>query len=151
MVEPEPLQILLAEDDDGHAYLVTKNLRRGGIANDVVRVSDGQQAVDYIWRQGVHANRPVGRPLLLMLDIRMPNMDGTEVLRRVKADPRLRRIPVIMLTTTDDPREVQHCYELGCNAYIVKPVEYDRFVDVIRDLGLFLSVVHIPPDMWNGE
>ncbi|HEY1190705.1 MAG TPA: response regulator [Gemmata sp.] len=138
------LVILLAEDDEGHAYLVQQNLRDAGLANIVVHVPDGQAALDYIHCAGEHQNRVPNGPLLLLLDINMPRVDGVEVLRRLKADPKTDQLPVIMLTTTDDPREVKRCYELGCASYVTKPVEYDRFVEAIRRLGLFLAIVKIP-------
>ncbi|HEV3085311.1 MAG TPA: response regulator [Gemmataceae bacterium] len=140
----EPLTILLAEDDDGHASLVQRNLQRAGIVNHVVHVKDGQQTLDYVRCQGAHAQRNPNGPLLLLLDINMPGLDGVEVLRRLKADPRTAMIPVIVLTTTDDPREVQRCYELGCSVYVTKPVVYNDFIEAIRRLGMFLSIVKVP-------
>ena len=136
--------ILLVEDDPGHARLVEKNLRRAAIANPIVTLGDGQQAVDYLFGDG---ERPGASPLLVLLDLNLPGLDGYQVLERIKADERTRRIPVIVLTTTDDAREVTRCYELGCGVYITKPVEYEDFSDAIRQLGLFLSIVTIP----NGE
>lgn len=138
------LMILLAEDDEGHAYLVQQNLTDAGLTNQVVHAKDGQEALDFIHCTGAHAGRVPNGPLLLLLDINMPRVDGVEVLRRLKADANTRELPVIMLTTTDDPREVQRCYELGCSSYVTKPVEYDRFVEAIRRLGLFLSIVKVP-------
>ncbi|OWK42990.1 response regulator [Fimbriiglobus ruber] len=143
---PVPLRILLAEDDDGHASLIQRNLSRAGITNEVVRVRDGQEALDYLRRAGPHAGRPRDRPLLLLLDIKMPRVDGIEVLRQVRGEPEHANIPVIMLTTTDDPREVQRCYELGCSVYVTKPIAYDEFVEAIRRLGLFLSIVKVPSE-----
>jgi CheY-like chemotaxis protein len=140
----EPLTILLAEDDDGHASLVQRNLQRAGIVNQVVHVKDGQQTLDYVRCQGAHAERNPNGPLLLLLDINMPGLDGVEVLRRLKGDPRTSMIPVIVLTTTDDPREVQRCYELGCSVYVTKPVVYNDFIEAIRRLGMFLSIVKVP-------
>lgn len=142
---PEPLSIVLAEDDDGHATLIQLNLERAGLTNGYLRFSDGQQALDYIRGEGAHTGQPHGS-ILLLLDIKMPKVDGIEVLRRLKADPRTNAIPVIMLTTTDDPREVRRCYELGCNVYITKPVDYQAFIEAIRRLGLFLQVVKVPPN-----
>ncbi|HVA47405.1 MAG TPA: response regulator [Pirellulales bacterium] len=140
----EPLVILLAEDDDGHARLVERNLQRAGITNQVVRVRDGQHALDYVRRTGEHSGRDAGAPLLLLLDINMPRVDGVEVLRQVKAEEATCKIPAIMLTTTDDPREVERCYQLGCSVYITKPVEYEAFVEAVKRLGLFLQVVQVP-------
>lgn len=138
------LVILLAEDDEGHAYLVQQNLWDAGLTNRIVRVPDGQEALDFIHRAGAYRDRVPDGPLLLLLDINMPRVDGVEVLRRLKADPQTGELPVIMLTTTDDPREVKRCYELGCASYVTKPVEYDRFVEAVRRLGLFLAIVQVP-------
>ena len=121
-----------------------ENLQEGGVANTVVHVKDGQEALDYIRSEGAFAGRVPNGPLLVLLDINMPLADGVEVLRQLKADPRTDQLPVIMLTTTDDPREVQRCYELGCSCYVTKPVDYDRFVEAIRRLGLFLAIVQVP-------
>ena len=141
----EALTIILAEDDDGHAHLIQKNLERAGLVNGFIRVRDGQEALDLLRGEGAYAGQGslTGRCLLL-LDIKMPRLDGVEVLRRIKADPELASTPVIILTTTDDPREVERCYKLGCNVYITKPVAYDQFVEAIRQLGLFLQVVKVP-------
>jgi len=143
----EALEILLAEDDEGHAFLVQRNLERAGIANRVVHVSDGQAALDYVRRQGEFADREVSGPLLLVLDINMPRVDGVEVLAQIKSSETTAKMPVIMLTTTDDPREIARCYELGCNVYITKPVEYEAFVEAVTRLGLLLQVVQVPSEM----
>jgi CheY-like chemotaxis protein len=144
MMTHEALVIVLAEDDAGHATLIQRNLRRCGIANEVVRVADGQQALDYVHCRGGYAGRVPNGPLLLLLDINMPRVDGVEVLRQVKGDPATAQLPVIMLTTTDDPREVERCYQLGCSIYVTKPVEYEKFVDAVQRLGLFLQIVQVP-------
>jgi CheY-like chemotaxis protein len=146
----EPILILLVEDDDGHANLVERNLRRAGITNGIQRLKDGQEALDFLNGVGAYADRTPGHPLLLLLDIKMPRVDGVEVLRQIKANPRMSLIPAIMLTTTDDPREIQLCYELGCSVYITKPVDYQAFVEAINRLGLFLQVVRIP-DQSHGK
>ena len=140
----EPILIVLVEDDDGHANLVERNLQRAGLANGILRLKDGQEALDYVQGKGAHAGRPGPHPMLLLLDIKMPRVDGVEVLRQLKSDPQTALIPVIMLTTTDDPREIQRCYELGCSVYISKPVDYQAFVEAINRLGLFLQVVRVP-------
>ncbi len=135
--------ILIAEDDEGHFSLIKKNLMRGGIDNEIVRFCDGQETLDFLFAgdgKGVLDRRAY----LLILDIRMPKVDGVKVLERVRQDERLRRIPVIILTTTDDPAEVERCHRIGCSIYIVKPVEYDDFVDAIRKVGSFLSIVSVP-------
>ena len=142
----EPMAILLAEDDEGHALLVKRNLLRAGITNEIVHVTDGQQALDFVRRRGKFTERAPGVPLLLVLDINMPCLDGVQVLQQVKADESTAKLPVIMLTTTDDPREIERCYELGCSVYITKPVDYEQFVEAVKRLGLFLQVVRIPPE-----
>jgi CheY-like chemotaxis protein len=140
----EPLTILLAEDDEGHASLIQRNLKRAGIVNDTEHVKDGQEALDYIHSAGRFAARTPKGPLLLVLDINMPRVDGVEVLRQIKSDAKTAKLPVVMLTTTDDPREVERCYELGCSVYITKPVEYTAFVEALNRLGLFLQIVKVP-------
>lgn len=139
------VHILLVEDDPGHARLIEKGLRRSGINNPLKILDDGQKAIDYLFSD----DREKHIPLLVLLDLNLPILDGYEVLQRMKADESLRRVPVIILTTTDDLREVSKCYTLGCNVYITKPVEYGEFSDALKKLGLFLSVVQIPAI--NGE
>jgi len=136
----EEVTIILVEDDDGHATLVERNLRRAGLDNGFVRLRDGQEALDYFNGPDVQACDSC----ILLLDIKMPRVDGIEVLRRLKGDPRTALLPVVMLTTTDDPREVERCYQLGCNVYVTKPVEYEQFVDAVKRLGFFLQVVKLP-------
>ena len=140
----EEVVILIVEDDDGHARLIEKNLRRASIKNEILRFTDGQQILDFLFGRGEGRKRENFAPYLLLLDIRIPKMDGVEVLRQIKQDDELRKVPVIMLTTTDDPREVEVCHSLGCSHYIVKPVEYDKFASVLTQLGLFLKIVQVP-------
>ena len=151
--------ILIAEDDDGHAELICDNLHEAGIHNPMIRFRNGQEALDFFFApplplsgQGgaeTETRRAHGRAYLLLLDIRMPKVGGIEVLRQIKADPELKNMPVIMLTTTDDPREIHHCYELGCSCYVTKPVDYSQFSEMLTRLGLFLLVVQVP--VLNGE
>src|SRR5688572_30045457 len=137
--------ILIVEDDEGHAILIRENLEMAGLKNPIRHFRDGQAILDFFFdRSGQALSTPDGTYLLL-LDIRMPKIDGIEVLRRLKSDPELRKLPVIMLTTTDDTREVERCHTLGCNVYIQKPVDYDRFAEAIRRLGLFVSLLIVPP------
>lgn len=143
--------ILLVEDDPGHARLVEKNLRRANLTNPIVTLGDGRQALDYLFREGAFSGDTTPGNLLVLLDLNLPVMDGYQVLRRMKADASTKRIPVIVLTTTDDAREIDRCYELGCNVYITKPVEYEGFSEAIRKLGLFLSVVAIPKERTSGH
>lgn len=139
--------ILIAEDDAGHALLIEKNLRRAKISNAIIRVENGRDALDFLFSDGAFAGKERPSPLLVLLDLNMPVMDGYQVLERMKADPRTKKIPVVVLTTTDDTREVARCYELGCSVYITKPVEYSGFSRAIQQLGLFFSIVTVP----NGE
>ena len=136
--------ILVAEDDKGHAALIQKNLRRSGINNDFIHFKNGEETLNFLFRKTEEPRMVSGTPYLLLLDINMPRVDGVEVLRQVKGDQELRKMPVIMLTTTDDPREVERCHSMGCNSYVAKPVDYDRFVEAIQQLGLFLMVVKVP-------
>jgi CheY-like chemotaxis protein len=136
--------LLIADDDAGHARLIEKNLRRAGLSNPILRFEDGQHILDFLFQRGDGQKRAAETPYLLLLDIRMPKVDGVEVLRQLKADAELRKIPVSMLTTTDDPREVERCHALGCNNYIVKPVDYEKFSEAMNKLGLFISLVQVP-------
>jgi CheY-like chemotaxis protein len=135
----EALTVLIAEDDDGHAELVRAQLLDAGIRNPYFLFRDGQEFWAYLDTQGRQ-----GGAFLVLLDIRMPKMDGIEVLRRIKADESLARIPVIMLTTTDDPREIEECYRLGCNCYVTKPVEFEAFAQTLNRLDLFIMIMRVP-------
>ncbi len=137
--------ILMAEDDDGHAELVQGNLRDAGVLNEIRRFRDGAETLDFFFGEtSGHVEYRVRQSYLLLLDIRMPKVDGVQVLERLKGAPHLRDLPVIMLTTTDDPREVKHCYELGCNSYIAKPVAYPAFNEALHRLGLFIMIIQVP-------
>ena len=136
--------ILIAEDDEGHATLIKKNLKRAGLSNQMRHFRDGEGTLNFLLRRGKGLQRDSNVAYLLLLDIRMPKIDGIEVLRKIKEHEELRKIPVIIITTTDDPREVEECHRLGCSNYITKPVDYDLFIEVIKKLGLFLMVVEIP-------
>jgi CheY-like chemotaxis protein len=137
--------ILIVEDDEGHAILIRENLTAAGLTNRMEHFRDGQAILDFF----AHRSSRSQESYLILLDIRMPKVDGIEVLRRLKADAELGKLPVIMLTTTDDSREVERCYELGCNVYIQKPVDYDRFAEAIRRLGLFVPLLLLP--QVNGD
>lgn len=145
---PTPKQsilIMLVEDDEGHQVLIRENLRAGGIVNDVITVRDGQEALDYLLRRGQYqdpAKSP--RPGLILLDIKMPKVDGFAVLEKIKSNPHLQSIPVLMLTSTDDQVEVNRCYALGANSYVVKPIRYEDFQERVKALGLFLDIVRFP-------
>ncbi|WP_029030353.1 response regulator [Salinarimonas rosea] len=139
-MSPQPVTIIMVEDDQGHARLIEKNVRRAGVNNEIRHFVDGTSALAHVMLEEVRANGP----LLVLLDLNLPDMSGIDILAKLKADERLRRAPVIVLTTTDDQREIQRCYDLGCNVYITKPVEYETFAQAIRQLGLFLSVMQVP-------
>ena len=147
MANMNEVSILIVEDDDGHARLIAKNLKRAGISNRVTRVENGREALDFLFSEGAFAGQERPSPLLVLLDLNMPVMDGYQVLEKMKADPRTQKVPVVVLTTTDDAREVTRCYELGCSVYITKPVDYESFSSAIQQLGLFMSIVTVP----NGE
>ncbi len=137
------LTILLAEDDDGHATLIERNLSRAGLQSRVVRARDGSEALEFFAFLTRSERGQHGR-LVVLLDIRMPQIDGIEVLRRMKTEEPNSIVPVYMLTTSDDPREVEQCFLLGCNAYLVKPIPYDALVEAIKRLVHFLQVTTIP-------
>ena len=134
------VKIVMIEDDHGHARLIEKNIRRANINNEIMHFDAGQPALDYLFSEEVRLNGP----MLILLDLNLPDMQGTDILAEVKRDERLRRAPVVVLTTTDDKAEIQRCYDLGCNVYITKPVDYESFAGAIRQLGLFLSVIQAP-------
>ncbi len=128
--------ILLVEDDPGHARLVEKNLRRANIQNEIILLNDGQVAIDLLF----HNEQLLDKPLLMLLDLNMPVLDGYQVLQRMKNDSRTKNIPVIILTTAEDAQELARCYDLGCTLYLTKPLDYNRFCELIQELGAFLSV-----------
>jgi CheY-like chemotaxis protein len=141
---PNPPTIILADDDDGHALLTEKNLRRGGVTTPIIRFSDGQEALDFLFGRSSSAKLDPDKGYILLLDIRMPKVDGIEVLRQVKNDPKLHSLPVIMLTTTDDPRDVAQCHQLGCNVYVHKPVDYEKFATALTKIGEFIHLLKVP-------
>ena len=138
-----PVTILLIEDDPGHARLIEKNVRRAGVNNAIVPFTDGTSALEYLFGTE-NGTRTLSSPVLVLLDLNLPDMSGLDILARIKADEHLKRAPVVVLTTTDDKLEIQRCYDLGCNVYITKPVEYEGFANAIRQLGLFLAVMQVP-------
>lgn len=144
MEHHETVTILLVEDDPGHAVLIEKNLRRAGIANTIVAVNDGQKAVDFLLNKEGRQSGVQPESLVILLDLNLPVLDGYQVLKIIKNDEHTRQIPVVILTTTDNPAEVEKCYELGCNVYVTKPVEYEAFSKAIQNLGLLLSIIKVP-------
>jgi CheY-like chemotaxis protein len=145
----QKITILIAEDDDGHAELIRDHLIDSGIGNPLIRFKDGQEAWEFLARTGPGPHRETKQYYLLLLDIHMPRMNGVELLRRIKADPSLHNMPVIMLTTTNDPREIKECYALGCNSYVTKPVNYQQFAEALKRLGLFIMIMQVSPV--NGD
>ncbi len=136
--------IIMIEDDEGHARLIEKNIRRAGVRNEIVPFADGTSAIAYLFGADGSGSKHAGQALLILLDLNLPDMSGVDILRRLKASEHLKRSPVVVLTTTDDQHEIQRCYDLGCNVYMTKPVNYDSFANSIRQLGLFFSVVQVP-------
>ena len=134
----------MIEDDEGHARLIEKNIRRAGVHNEIIPFANGTEAVKFLFGSDGSAIGNRGRAMLIMLDLNLPDMSGVDILRRVKENDHLKRIPVVVLTTTDDEREIKRCYDLGANVYITKPVNYESFANAIRQLGLFFSVIQVP-------
>lgn len=148
MNSTQEITVLIADDDDGHALLIQEQLEDVGLHNPILRFRDGAEIWAFLSGEGQAPGQPArnaDQSYLLLLDIRMPRMDGIEVLKRIKDHPELGSLPVIMLTTTDDPREVAACYSMGCNSYVTKPVRYEDFSEVIKRLGLFISVITVSP------
>jgi CheY-like chemotaxis protein len=137
----KPVKIVMIEDDEGHARLIEKNIRRAGVSNEIVPFTNGTDALAYLFG----ADTPEkGSHLLVLLDLNLPDMTGIDILEKIKSDAATKRLPVVVLTTTDDAREIQRCYDLGANVYITKPVDYDGFANAIRQLGLFFTVMQVP-------
>jgi CheY-like chemotaxis protein len=137
--------ILLVEDDARDLELTLVALERSELANEVVSVRDGAAALDYLRREGEHAGRPAGNPAVMLLDLKLPKVDGLQVLKAVRETPELRSLPIVMLTSSHEEGDVVKSYELGVNAYVVKPVEFKAFVSAIADLGVFWAVLNEPP------
>ncbi len=146
-----PVDILLIEDNPNDVELALHAFRRNKITNRMQIVRDGVEALDYLFRKGSYANRkPEDRPILILLDLKLPLVDGKEVLRQVKSDPTTRMIPVVMLTSSREEEDINHCYELGANSYIVKPVDFEKFVEAVGVLGMYW-LVHNQPAIYHEE
>ena len=140
-----PVTIIMIEDDEGHARLIERNIRRSGVNNDIIPFTNGTDAMKYLFGPDGSGFVHKGQALLILLDLNLPDMTGIDILRQVKENKFLKSAPVVILTTTDDSQEIKRCYELGCNVYITKPVNYESFANAIRQLGLFFSVIQVPP------
>ncbi len=140
----KPVTIIMIEDDEGHARLIEKNIRRAGVNNQIMPFTNGTSALDYLFGADGSGTVSAGRQLLILLDLNLPDMTGVDILAKIKSNEHLKRSPVVVLTTTDDSREIQRCFDLGANVYITKPVNYEGFANAIRQLGLFFSVIQVP-------
>jgi DNA-binding response OmpR family regulator len=140
----EHVTIIMVEDDEGHARLIERNIRRAGVSNEIIPFKNGTDAVRFLFGPDGSGAVNSGRALLILLDLNLPDMSGVDILKRVKENEHLKLSPVVVLTTTDDEREIKRCYDLGANVYITKPVNYESFANAIRQLGLFFSVIQVP-------
>src|ERR1700685_85268 len=140
----ETVTIAMIEDDEGHARLIEKNLRRAGVHNEIVPLADGASAITFLLGSDGSGLVNQGRSLLILLDLNLPDMSGIDILKRLKENQHLRSSPVVVLTTTDDRSEIQRCYDLGCNVYVTKPVDYEKFAHAIQQFGLFIYVMQVP-------
>lgn len=138
-------RILLVEDSLNDIELILTSLAENNLGNEVVVVRDGEEALDYIYRRGVFRLRREGNPVVVMLDLKLPKVDGFEVLGRLKSDPTFRVVPVVVLSSSREEQDLARCYQLGTNAYVVKPIDFHEFVDVIKSLGLFWAIINEPP------
>jgi len=139
----DEVTILVADDDDGHAILIQECLEDSGVDNPIIRFADGEEIWNFLSTESDNPKFSPENKYLILLDIRMPKMDGVDVLRRIKSTEHIANIPVIMLTTTDNPREIKECYDLGCNSYITKPIDIIEFEEVVKNLGVFIKSIQI--------
>lgn len=144
-MQQELRRILLVEDSQNDVELILTALAENHLANEVVVVRDGEEALDYLYRRGVFRLRMEGQPVVVLLDLKLPKIDGLEVLAQLKSDSELRRVPVVVLTSSREEQDLIKSYDLGTNAYVVKPVNFQEFVYTIKELGLFWAVVNQPP------
>jgi two-component system response regulator len=142
----EAVEILLVEDSDADAELITRALRKSNLVNKVVRLRDGVEAIEFVFREGAYVQRRGGQPRLILLDLKMPRMGGIDVLKRLKADERTKVIPVVVLTSSAEEQDVLVSYKLGVNSYLVKPVEFSAFTNVITQTGLYWAVMNRIPN-----
>jgi len=138
-------RILLVEDDPNDIELTLTALGEYNLTNEVVAVRDGVEALDYLYRRGDFTQRPEGNPIVILLDLKMPRLDGVGVVRQLKADEQMRLIPVVILTSSREAQDLEECYRLGINAYVVKPVRFAEFVEAVKQIGGFWALVNEPP------
>ena len=141
----EAVEILLAEDSDADAELTMRALRKGSVVNNIVRVRDGVEALEFVFREGAYSQRRGGQPRLILLDLKMPRLGGIDVLRRLKADDKTKLIPIVVLTSSAEEQDVLESYRLGVNSYLVKPVEFSAFTNIITQTGLYWAVMNRIP------
>jgi CheY-like chemotaxis protein len=144
-------RILLAEDNQNDVELTLSALEEYNLANEVVVVRDGVEVLDYLFQRGQFANHPNGIPAVVLLDLKMPRMDGLEALRQLREEPRFKRVPVVMITSSREEQDLVRSYELGVNAYVVKPVDFQKFVECIKQIGFFWALINEPPPSKRGE
>jgi CheY-like chemotaxis protein len=144
-------RILLVEDSANDVELILTSLADNHIANEVVVARDGEEALDFLYRRGLFRLRMSGNPVVVLLDLKLPKVDGLEILAQLRADPALRFVPVVVLTSSREEPDLRRCYELGTNAYVVKPIDFHEFVEVIKQVGLFWAVVNQPPPLAIGS
>jgi CheY-like chemotaxis protein len=140
----KPVRIVMIEDDEGHARLIEKNIRRAGVGNEIIPFVNGMDALNYLLGEDRSGAASARRQQLILLDLNLPDMTGIDILQKLKSNKHTKRSPIVVLTTTDDSREIQRCYDLGANVYITKPVNYEGFANAIRQLGLFVAVMQVP-------
>lgn len=145
MSDLEPIEILYAEDSPTDAEITMRALKRANFANKLMWVKDGAEALDYLYARGTYAQRAGGRPRLVLLDLKMPKVDGIEVLRQIRADEQLRTLPVVMLTSSAEEGDIVRSYDLGINSYIVKPVDFNKLSDEVARAGYYWVVINQPP------
>jgi two-component system response regulator len=142
----EAVDILLVEDSDADAEMIVRSLRKGNLVNQVFRVRDGVEALEFIFREGEYRERRSGNPKLILLDVKMPRLGGIDVLRKLKSEESTKVIPVVMLTSSAEDRDIQESYHLGVNSYLVKPVNFSEFTNVVAQVGLYWAVMNrMPP------
>lgn len=142
----EPIKrILLVEDDEKDIELTVTALSEYNLANEIAIAHDGVEALDYLYRRGAFAQRPNDNPLVILLDLKMPRLDGVQVLKQLKADEQMRSIPIVILTSSRESRDLEECYALGVNAYVVKPVRFTAFVEAVKQIGVFWALINEPP------